>query len=49
MGLKERKPVFGFAKNKSADQPGRLISAFVIRFLESTISNLLQAKFHFSS
>ena len=44
MGLVERKPVFGgLANNKGADQPthpGRLISAFVIRFLNSIISNL---------
>ena len=39
------------ANNNGADQPAhlrRLISAFVVRFLESII-NLLQAKFHFSS
>ena len=38
----------GLANNKAADQPGhphRLISAFVIRFLESIYLNLLQAKF----
>ena len=42
----------GFANSKGADQPvhpDRLISAFVIRFLERIISNLLQAKFQFSS
>ena len=43
----------GFAKNKGADQPVHprsLISAFVIRLLESIISlDLLQAKFQFSS
>ena len=43
MGLGARKPVFGFAYNKGIDQPAhthRLISTFVIRFLESTISKL---------
>ena len=43
-GLVARKPVFGgFANNTGADQPAHprsLISAFVIHFLESTISNL---------
>ena len=42
MGLDARKPVFGGVENnKGADQPvhtRRLISAFVIRFLESLIS-----------
>ena len=41
-----------FSNNKGADQPAyprSLISAFVIRFLDSIISNLLQVKFHFSS
>ena len=42
MGLDARKPVFGgFANNTGADQaahPRRLISASVIRFLESFIS-----------
>ena len=44
MGLSARKPVFGgFANNTGADQPARprsLISAFVIRFLESTVCKL---------
>ena len=38
MGLDARKSVFGFANNEGADQrahPCRLISAFVIRFLET--------------
>ena len=42
----------GFANNKGADQPAhprRLISTFVIRFLEVTFLNLLQVKFQFSS
>ena len=37
-----------FLNNKGADQPGllrRLISAFVIRFLESIISKLATSKF----
>ena len=40
MGLDVKKAVFGFANNKAADQSvhtGRLIRAFVIRFLESII------------
>ena len=57
MGHDARKSVFrGFANNTGADQPAhqrrlmrRLISAFVIHFLESIISDLLQAKFQFSS
>ena len=44
MGLDTRKPVFrGFANNTGTDQPAHLcslISAFVIRFLESTICKL---------
>ena len=44
MGLDARKPVFGrLANNKGADQPAdprSLISAFVIRLLESMISKL---------
>ena len=43
MGLDARTSVRGFANNKGADQhahPGSLISAFVIRVLESTISKL---------
>ena len=43
----------GFANNKGAGQPGhlhRLITrAFVIRLLESIISELLRTKFQFSS
>ena len=42
MGL-EKNLSLGFATNKGADQPAhtrRLISAFVIRFLESIISKL---------
>ena len=41
-----------FANNTGADQPAyprSLISAFVIRFLESIIVNLLQMTFQFSS
>ena len=41
----------GFANNTGADQPAHprsLFSAFVIRFLKSTLS-FLQAKFQFSS
>ena len=37
----------GFVNNKGADQPAhphRLISAFVIRFLESTISKLASSE-----
>ena len=48
MGLIARKPAFGgFANNKGADKPARprsLISAFVIRLLESTISRLATSK-----
>ena len=44
MGRNARKPVFErFANNTGADQPAhlrRLISAFVIRFLESIICKL---------
>ena len=44
MGLDVKKPSFGgFANNKGADQPAHphsLISAFVIRFLESMIFKL---------
>ena len=43
MGLNARKPVFGGVNNKGADLPAhqhRLISAFVICFLESVISKL---------
>ena len=44
LGLDARKPVFGgFANNTYADQPAHarsLISAFVIRFLESIICKL---------
>ena len=44
MGIVARKPVFGgVANNKGIDQPAHLrslISAFVIRFLESFISRL---------
>ena len=42
----------GIADNKGADQPahsGSLISAYIIHFLESIISDLLRAKFLFSS
>ena len=48
MGLDARKPVFrGFANNSGANQPVHprsLISAFVIRLLESTIFNLATGK-----
>ena len=40
LGLDAKNPVFRFANNKSADKPAhprRLISTFVIRFLESVI------------
>ena len=44
MGLDAKKPVFGGLRTiQGADQPvhlRRLISTFVIRFLESTISKL---------
>ena len=44
MGLDARKPVFGgFSNNTGADQPAHprsLISAFVIRYLESIICKL---------
>ena len=43
MGLGARNPVFGDADNKGADQsahPRRLISAFVIRYLERNIFKL---------
>ena len=44
MGLVTKKTcLWGYVNNKGADQPGHprsLISAFVIIFLESTISNL---------
>ena len=52
LGLSARKPVFGFANNKGADQSAhgrRLISAFIIAFWKVSYLNLLQAKFHFSS
>ena len=44
MGLTMRKPVWGFANNKCTDQPAHprsLISAFVIRLLESIIPRLV--------
>ena len=48
MGLEARKPVFGgFGNNKGADRPGQmhnLISAFVIRLLESIISRLAKSE-----
>ena len=48
-GLQREKTCLrGFANNTGADQPAHsrsLISAFVIRFLESIICNLLQMKF----
>ena len=48
-GPRREKPVFGFfTKNTGADQPAhprRLISAFVISFLEGIICKLLQVKF----
>ena len=51
MGLNAKKPVFQVCEQqRPADQPvhpRRLISAFVICYLESIISNLLQAKFQF--
>ena len=40
---REKTCLRGFANNKGADQPAhppRLVSAFVIRFIESTISRL---------
>ena len=43
MGLNAIKPVSGFVNSKGADQPAhpsRLISAFVICFLENVISQL---------
>ena len=46
-GLDARKLSSGFANNKGADQPARprnLISAFVIRLLESIISKLATSK-----
>ena len=51
MGLDARKPVFGgFVNNTGADQPAHprsLISAFVIRVLESTISKLATSEISF--
>ena len=47
MGLVARKPVFGGLRNKGADQPAhlcRMISPFVIHFLESIISKLATIK-----
>ena len=48
MGHDTRKPApWGFANNKGADRPGhqgRMISAFVIRLLESIISKLATGK-----
>ena len=44
---REKTCLRGFANNKGADQPAhprRLISAFVIRFLESNISKLAPSK-----
>ena len=49
---REKTCLRGFANNKGADQPAhprRLISAFVILFLESIISKVFQAKFQYSS
>ena len=43
MGLQAKKPFSGFVNNEGADQPThsrRLISAFVIHFLESVKSKL---------
>ena len=51
IGLDARKPVFGgFANNTGADQPahpGSLISAYVIRFLESIIRKLATGEISF--
>ena len=48
IGPRREKPcLWGFANNEGADQPAhprRLISAFVIRFLESNISILAKSK-----
>ena len=48
-GPRREKTCFrGFANNKGADQPAHphsLISAFVMRFLESMISKLATSKF----
>ena len=44
---REKTCLLGFANNKGADQPAHthsLISAFVIRFLESTISKLAKSE-----
>ena len=53
IGPRTGKPVFGgFANNTGADVPAHprsLISAFVIRFLESIICKLEQVKFQLSS
>ena len=43
-----RKPVYANANNKGADQPAHprsLISAFVVRYLDSIICLLAKAKF----
>ena len=51
ISLDARKSVWG-ANNKGADQPEylrRMISAFVILFLEISCLNLLQVKFQFSN
>ena len=47
IGLDVRKPVFGLVNIKGSDQPAllrRLISAFVIHLLESTISKLASSE-----
>ena len=49
---REKACLWWFANNKDADQPARprsLISAFVIRLLESIISRLATGKFQFKS
>ena len=47
MGFDPKKPVFGFANNKDAEQPAQmrsLISTFLIGFMESIISKLATSK-----
>ena len=49
---REKTCLRGFANNKGADQPAHsrsLISAFVIRFLESIMCKLATGEFQYSS
>ena len=49
MGLDVRKPVFGgFVNSKGADQPARMISAFVIPIWKNIIPKLATVECNFS-